>query len=111
MDIQKHTPTPWEYHIADAAPVYHIAIFRPNAEGIEETRIADFYNEAEALNAVKAVNEHAQLAEENARLRAALENAGNGFSLIAYNLTLKGESALAIWAKDGEAQVREALAK
>lgn len=45
----KHTPLPWDFHIADNAEVPHFAIYTPDAEGCEDERIADVYSEADGF--------------------------------------------------------------
>lgn len=41
--MSKHTPGPWDYHIADGAEVPHVAVYVPDEYGQEERRIADVY--------------------------------------------------------------------
>lgn len=79
ITMSTHTPGPWDYHMADGAEVAHIAIFSTEADGSEDERICDVYDEAnvslicaapDLLAALEELLHSTERDDMNARVRA-----------------------------------------
>lgn len=94
MTETKHTPEPWDSHIADNAEVFHIAI------EAEDERIADVYTEANA----RLIAAAPELLEALKALTLLIRNMNDLYSGNKAGLWLLGSGAFG----DAEAAIRKA---